>query len=295
MDQKEYRWHVNIVKQFYPSLKLTFEQAEQLYLMEQQTKDLPLGKSLTDWERLDFELATMRRILSAEQLASYLPDHEEAVAQHIAHVESFNKSAATKLAYTQDVLQFYRETVLPTLYADPQLVNAMRLSTMSFANRLQFVWQECDQLLRQQWAKTVRHHYHHYRTLAEPQLEAQRLQHELQLLWPSYRMIKHSLYKPAHLILKAAMKEAAPWLQNFLPQLATWQQEWGAHFRQRWEHHNGPIKGFVYEAPFDEKNRRRQWQFLLLWLGRTAPDPWEAAPIAAKPPKKPKSSKPKPS
>jgi hypothetical protein len=290
MNQKEYRWQVNILKQIYPTLKLSFEQAEQLYLMEQQTQDLPLGKSLTDWERHDFELATMRRILSAEQLASYLPDHEKAVAQHIAHVESFNKSAATKMAYTRDVLQFYRETVLPTLYTDPQVAQAIHLSRIRLVGREQFVWQECDQLLRQQWAKTVQHHYHHYRTLAEPQLEAQRLQHELQLLWPSYRMIKHSLYKPAHLILKAAMKEAAPWLQDLLPQLATWQREWGAHFQQRFEHHYGPAKGFVVEAPFDEKKHRRQWQFLILWLGRTAPDLWETATAAAKPLKKPKSS-----
>jgi hypothetical protein len=232
----------------------------------------------------------MRRILSAEQLASYLPDHEKAVAQHIAHVESFNKSAATKMAYTRDVLQFYRETVLPTLYTDPQVAQAIHLSRIRLVGREQFVWQECDQLLRQQWAKTVQHHYHHYRTLAEPQLEAQRLQHELQLLWPSYRMIKHSLYKPAHLILKAAMKEAAPWLQDLLPQLATWQREWGAHFQQRFEHHYGPSKGFVVEAPFDEKKHRRQWQFLILWLGRTAPDPWETATAAAKPLKKLKSS-----
>jgi hypothetical protein len=40
MNQKEYRWQVNILKQIYPSLKLSFEQAEQLYLMEQQTKHL---------------------------------------------------------------------------------------------------------------------------------------------------------------------------------------------------------------------------------------------------------------
>ncbi|MDO7885740.1 hypothetical protein [Hymenobacter cheonanensis] len=289
MDKKEYRWQVNVLKQVYPDLKLTFEQAEQLYLMEQQTKDLPRGKYLTDWERLDFELATMQRILSAEQLARYLPDHATAVAQYGAQVESLTKLAANELAYNREVLQFYRETVLPTLYADPQLAQLINLSRIRLVDREQFVWQECDQLLRQQWATTVMQHYRNYRTLAEPKLEAQRIGHELELLWPSYQTIKRSLYKPAHLILKAAMKEADHWLPELLPQLAAWQKEWAAHSRQCWEHHNGPIKGFVYEAPFNAKKHRRQWQFLVLWLGRTAPAPWETA-AAAKPPKKPKPS-----
>jgi len=290
MNQKEYRWHVNILKQVYPDLKLTFEQAEQLYLMEQQTKDLPRGKYLTDWERLDFELATMRRILSAEQLASYLPDHAAAIAQHSAHVASLHKSAVTELAYNREVLQFYRETVLPTLYADPHLAQLISLNQMRLASRAQFVWQECDQLLRQQWAATVMQHYLSYRTLAEPKLEAQRTRHELQLLWPDYRLMKRELYKPAQLMLKAAMKETDHWLRESLPQLAAQQREWGAHLRQRWKHHNGPIKGFVHEAPFDEKKHRQQWQFLVLWLGRTAPDPWQTTAAATKPPKKPKAS-----
>jgi hypothetical protein len=290
MNQKEYRWQVNVLKQVYPSLKLTFEQAEQLYLMEQQTTDLPRGNYFSDWERLDFELATMRRILSAEQLAGYLPEHAAAMAQCGAQAESHTKLAATEMAYNREVLQFYRETVLPTLYADSQLAQLISLSQIRPVDRAQFVWQECDQLLRQQWARTVMQHYRNYRTLAEPKLEAQRLRHELQLLWPDYRLMKRELYKPAHLVLQAAMKETSHWLQDSLPQLATWQRAWAAHCRQRWEHHNGPIKGFVYEAPFDEKKHRRQWQFLLLWLGRTAPGPWEKAQATTKPPKKPKSS-----
>jgi hypothetical protein len=291
MDAKEYRWHVNITKQLYPSLKLTFEQAEQLYLMEQVTKETPRYTYFTDWERLDFELATMRRILSAEQLALYLPDHTEAVAQHVAQIQAQNSSASATLAYHQEVLQFYRSTVLPMLYAHPQIRRAMDLSTLQLATtgRLAFVWQECDQLLRQQWATTVRKHYHQCRDLAEPLLAVHRLTHELQTLWPTYRSLKKSLYKPARLILQAAMKEADYWLPELLAQLRTWQQEWAAHFQQRWEHHHGPIKGFVYEAAFDEKKHRQQWQFILLWLERTAPVFWHNE-ASTKLPKKPKAT-----
>ena len=129
-------------------------------------------------------------------------------------------------------------------------------------------------------------HYHHYRDLAEPKLELQRLEHELQLLWPAYQLIKRSLYKPALLILKAAMQDADHWLEEPLPQLTVWQQEWATHLRQRWEHHHGPIRGFVRQAPTDEKKNRQQLQFLLLWLARTAPL-WGPEPPA----KRPKNSK----
>lgn len=289
MDAKEYRWHVSIMKQVYPDLKLTFEQAEQLHLMEQVTKETPERQYFTDWERLDFELATMRRILSAEQLAAYLLNHAEAVAQHVAHIQAQNKSAPADLAYAQEVLQFYRETVLPTLHADPQLKRAMSLSVLRRTNRLPFVWQECDQLLRQQWAKTVMKHYHYYRDLAEPKLAVQRVEHELETLWPNYRLLKKSLYKPARLILQAAMREADYWLEELLPQLRAWQQDWAIHLRQRWEHHHGPIKGFVHQAPSDEKRNRQQWQFLLLWLERSARPPWQDTP-PAKRSKKPKAA-----
>lgn len=280
MDAKEYRWHVVQVRSRYEYLKLSFEQAEQVYNMEQVLDEPAPKEYFTEWERLDFELATMRRILSAEQLAVYLPAQAEAVEFHAQQVTDA-ATATAELAYYQENLRYRQEVILPTLYGDENLILTMRMLAARIGkHRLQFVWAECDRLLRRQWQQAVLQHYRHYRDLAEPTLEKARLVHELQTLWPDYRLFTTSLYKPARLILKVALRDYDYQLDEHLPRLTAWQKEWAASANERLKAHLGPAIGFGSTLMSTEKQRRRSWLFLLLWLSRTIPPPLPATPPA---------------
>lgn len=102
---------------------------------------------------------------------------------------------------------------LPALYADDELVHPMYLLTHHVGeHRLHFVWQECDQLLRQQWKQAV---VTHYRDLAEPTLEKTRLAHQMQLLLPDLPVFQHCA-----LSASTAYSEGSPAEKRLSPRVA---------------------------------------------------------------------------
>ncbi|MDJ1478863.1 hypothetical protein QNI16_00120 [Cytophagaceae bacterium YF14B1] len=66
MNKREYKGIIHSVQDRYNSLKLTFEQAERVYLFE-QAKDPHKDEYFSFWEEMDFQMDTSRGILTKQQ------------------------------------------------------------------------------------------------------------------------------------------------------------------------------------------------------------------------------------
>lgn len=65
----------------------------------------PGGGDFTEWKRLDFGQATMRRILTEPQLPLYLPTHAEAAAFFAAQLAGV-PTTTNELAYYQSCRRY---------------------------------------------------------------------------------------------------------------------------------------------------------------------------------------------
>lgn len=61
MTPEDYKWHINLVKERYHALNLTFEQAEQVYKFEEDKSIYSEKHYFSTWEEWDYELLTLRK------------------------------------------------------------------------------------------------------------------------------------------------------------------------------------------------------------------------------------------
>jgi len=272
MDKGEYQWLVELVQDRYEYLSLTFEQAEHVYRYEQIIAEPAGTEFLTRWEELDFELATMRQILSAEQFTLFLVSHSEALDFHIEQLRKTDNDEKGKLAYYQDELRYYQETAVPRLLKEIKILPAIVLD--SGRHRLQFVQEQYNWHLRKQWKSIVAQHYREYRSFGPHAFELLRVQHELSVVWPDYGSFMIEVDKPARALIKAVLKDTDYVFEMYEAALKEQEQDIAAFHRKLWKQHFGPYppRGYVFNIEVADTKYRIQWLFRLLCLSHRVPD-----------------------
>lgn len=191
MTEKEYQWHINLVKQRYPALNLTFEQAEQVYRYEQETRTYSLKHSFSVWEEWDYELTTFRQILDTDQIRIYENNLAESVKSYENDLVEQDSERTNKIEYYNEILNYYENIFLPDFFKDPFLSSFIWLNPDKA--KIEFLRAEYKSFLNDTKKAILTNHFRYYRSFKPNELKESLLQHKLCYLWPNYLSFKYSM------------------------------------------------------------------------------------------------------
>ncbi|ADB36470.1 hypothetical protein [Spirosoma linguale] len=202
MTANEYKWHVNLVKDRYQYLDLTFEQAKEIYLFEQD-KDAYSGKYyFSTWEEWDYELAVFTEILNDDQLKKHKALLRETIDRYEQGLIDEDAEKTTDILYLQELLDFYETQFLPELFKNTLIGLGWLINEKG---KIQYLKTEYKRFLSDKRRQTLTDHFRHYRTFKPNELKAALLRNKLFHMVPDYQQFKYQMDEPTKAVVHYLM------------------------------------------------------------------------------------------
>jgi hypothetical protein len=181
MNKREYKAEIRCVQDRHDSLKLTFGQAEQVYLFEQE-RDRHAEEYFSFWEEMDFQMDVFRNILTAEQWTVYEPGWQEHIAFHIQTLIEGDQQALKQIAYCQAILDYYQQDFIPEVKRSG-LWSRVR-DESSLQPKADYLRAETTLFWQKRKKSILIHHYRHSRQYQPLSLQKALLKHQIHTLLP---------------------------------------------------------------------------------------------------------------
>jgi len=107
MTSDEYQWHIKLVQDRYNHLRLTFQQAEQVYKFELEKNNYSDKHYFSVWEEWDFDLFTFRQILNEDQLSKYETFLKENINRYEQSLIESDAERSNEISYHEQLINFY--------------------------------------------------------------------------------------------------------------------------------------------------------------------------------------------
>ncbi|WP_026897852.1 hypothetical protein [Daejeonella oryzae] len=198
MTQEDYQWHINLVKDRNHDLNLTFEQAEQIYKIEEDKSIYSEKQYFSAWEEMDYELSTFKKILNPKQFATFEINMKEIVENYQQSLIEQDTEKLIEIEFNKATIKYYEEQFLPGFFKEPLLYTFHWLSADKA--KIEFLKAEYKKFLDDSRKRILIEHFRHYRTFKPNELEASLLQHKLSYLWPDYLSFKAVMDEPTKVI-----------------------------------------------------------------------------------------------
>lgn len=193
MTPEEYQWYINLVRDRYQYLNLTYEQAEKVYKYEQDKDTYSEKHFFSVWEEWDYELTTFREILNDDQFKNYETFLKENIQRYEQSLIEQDNEKANKIAYHEELINFYETHFLPDFFKDPFLHFGW-LSTDRA--KIEYLRTEYKRFLNDTKKGILTSHFRHNRTFKTNELKASLLRHRLSYILPDYTSFKHQMDEP---------------------------------------------------------------------------------------------------
>ena len=261
--QDEYQWSVNLVRDRYAYLSLTFEQAELIYKYELERDTNSDKYYFSQWEEWDFELTSFQEILAGEQLNGYQKFRNESIESYIKNLIELDSKSQSDIDYKCDLISFYELQFLPEIRAD-MFLNFFWLH--SDTPKIEYLRREYKRFLDDTKKEILTSHFRHNRIYRPNALKASLLQHKLSCILPDYFRFQHVMDNPTKSVaayLKSRVKTLPPETESLVSrkfeELITFNQS-------NLNNHFGNIEGwhvFGRLSPEEEKIHRNMSLLLL--------------------------------
>jgi len=188
-------WHIKLVKDRYHWLKLTLQQAEQIYNYEQELNTYSEKFYFSEWEEWDYELTVFRRILNSQQLKVFEVHLQEKIKRHEANTIEFDSKKIRDIKYHEEIVIFYEEQFLPKILKI-EFVRTLNFAFSVNKTKVAFLKAEYKQFINDSKKEILTNHFRHNRTFAPNALSVALLLHKQSCLWPDYSSFKHKMDAP---------------------------------------------------------------------------------------------------
>jgi hypothetical protein len=182
-EKKAHEWEVNLVRDRFQYLDLSFEQAAQIHAFETESPLFDFEFYFSDWETYDYEWYRMSRILREDQLKIYESHIGEAMVRHDEGLREADARKAKYHVYRQHALAYIHENHFLSL--QDELITRNHLM-MSVRTKADYLRAEYSRYLRIQRERILTNHFRHYRRTSPNELEIQLLLLDEQHIWPNY-------------------------------------------------------------------------------------------------------------
>lgn len=254
MTPEEYKWTINLVRDRHHQFKLTFEQAEKVYLFEKE-KDLYSNEYFfSTWEEYDYMLDNFQKILIGKQLKKFSAWLKEAIKRHEEFLIESDNEQAKFIDYQSELLKFYEGRIFPQIFKEKFLTQSVFLSFEK--SKVEFLKKEYKSFLDNQKIGILSSHYRHSRLYQPNTLKVALLQHRLNYIIPRFSFFKAKMDEPTKATANFLLNKFEPILerhQNFFKQKA---DELAAFSKSIQDKYIGEIKGYHITITETEEQRR---------------------------------------
>ena len=193
MTNEEYQWHINLIKDRYNALNLTFEQAEKIYTYEKD-KDIFSEKSIfSAWEEWDYELTIFRDILNAEQFNNYEVSLKEIIKHYEQTLIQQDKEDTNEILYFEELINYYETRFLPDIFN----TSILRFSFLqNDKSKIEYLKTEYNRFLNDTKKELLSNHFRYNRTFKPNELKVALLRHKLSYYIPNYNHFKYMMDEP---------------------------------------------------------------------------------------------------
>jgi len=253
---EDYQWSVNLVRDRYAYLNLTFEQAELIYKYELERDTNSDKYYFSQWEEWDFELTSFQEILEVEQWNMYQNIHRESLEKYSKNLVEQDDKSQSDIDFNSDLISFYVSKFLPDIRADIFLKFGWLQRETS---KIEYLRREYKSFLNDTKKEILTSHFRHYKVYRPKGLKASLLQHKLSCIFPDYVRFKHVMDDPTKSVaayLEARVKTLPPETENLLSRKFEELKEFN---RSNFTNHYGDIEGwhvFGLLSPDEEKIQR---------------------------------------
>ncbi|MEX6688992.1 hypothetical protein QTN47_15900 [Danxiaibacter flavus] len=184
-----------IQKRYYTShgLKLTTEQAAEVFYYEQQ-RDIPSRNHYFSlWEEFDFEFAALQDILTAEQFEIYKMKHQELIHLNEQLLIQQDEEYSHQLDAIKDELEYCRTQLLPALERERIFVLQ---ACIDEKEKVAYLKAEYKKFLVDSKKFILVNHFRHRKALQPTLLKLSLLRHQLTCLIPDYYSFRASMDAP---------------------------------------------------------------------------------------------------
>ncbi len=212
MSHEDYQCQIDLVKSRNTALKLTFEQAEQIFKYEH--KGIHSEKHyLSSWEEWDYEFTSYKKILTEEQFLLFEHNHQEQIEYHRQQLIEQDKENLREIEYYNETIKYYEEQFLPGFFKDPLLFPFLLLS--SDRAKVDYLKAEYNKYLHDSKKQILINHFREYRTYKPNGLEVSLLRHKLSYLWPNYSFFKSQMDEPTKAMAEYLKLKLASFQENY--------------------------------------------------------------------------------
>jgi hypothetical protein len=197
MTPKEYHWLINLVKDRHRALDLTFEQAEKVYKYEQDKSIYSEKHYFSTWEEWDYDFATFKEILNAEQFIIYEDFLKENIQRYVETLIKHDNEKNKEIAYYEEQINFYETKFLLDLFKDTFLRFDFLFNDKA---KIEYLRAEYKRFLNDTKKEILTSHFRSNRTFKPNELKVALLRHKLSCIFPNYTYFKHQMDEPTKAI-----------------------------------------------------------------------------------------------
>lgn len=259
----EHQWSVNLVRERYEYLSLTYEQAEKIYKYEQE-KDTYSGKHFfSQWEEWDFELTAFRDILVGEQFVRYQNFRDERVDSYISSLVEQDNTRQNDILCKEELVNYYENRFLPDLRGN-LIYNFSWLN--GDKSKIEYLRMEYKQFLNDTKLEILTNHFRHNRSYSPNTLKASLLQHKLLCILPDYFYFQGKMDEPTKAVAQYLMNRIYKLTPETEDLLSRKFEELGDFINLNFKRYHCDIQGWLIfgRSTPDEEKINRKMRVLLI-------------------------------
>ncbi|PZR30005.1 MAG: hypothetical protein DI535_00445 [Citrobacter freundii] len=197
MTPEAYNWYINLVKDRYHQLDLSFEQAEKIYHYQEE-KDIYSDKHFFSvWEEWDYERTVFREILNDDQFEKYDKVLQHQIKRYEQSLAAEDVERTNEILYHEEMINFYEQDFLPELFKDPFIRYGWSVLEK---NKVDYLRNEYQRFLRNLKKELLTNHFRQNRTFKPTEFKLSLLRHKLHTLFPDYQYFKNQMDEPTRTI-----------------------------------------------------------------------------------------------
>lgn len=263
MTSEEYQWYVNLVRDRYQYLNLTYEQAEKVYKYEQDKDTYSDKHYFSAWEEWDYEFMTFEEILNDEQFKNYETFLKENIQRYEQSLIEQDNEKTNEISYHEELINFYETRFLPDFFKDPFLRFGLLSNDKA---KIVYIRTEYKRFLNNTKKEILTSHFRHNRTFKPNGLKASLLRHKLLYVLPDYTYFKHQMDEPTKAVahfLKAKLRYLPDTIEELLTRKFNELRDFNdANFKKYYSDTRG--WHVVVGQPTDEEEKEHRSMILLL-------------------------------